>query len=93
MSHHAAITGPSVFLTRLTPVDFNRFHAARLLYSGSTGPLNPKWYPKTGPCIATFLSELPAALIALKWHRVSLDYTNGKLFVRKIERKNKKENS
>jgi len=85
---HHSITGPSVFLKRLTPVDFNRFHAARLLYSGSTGPCNPKLYPKTGPCIATFLSELPAALVALKWHHVSLDYTNGKLFV--VKKRTKK---
>lgn len=65
----AAPTAPTtLILAHLTRQDFERFHAAHITYSGSTGPVaRLEHYPTTGAYIATFPVNLVAALTALEW--------------------------
>jgi hypothetical protein len=67
---------PSIILANLTDAEFDRFHAARIGYSGAT----PKGAPSSGtynwgasaPYIATFFDVLPAALKAIGWTRIKV---------------------
>jgi hypothetical protein len=76
----------SVILANLTDDDFERFHSAHIKYSGSTGKGSVKGYEPDGPYIATFMFELPAALIALDWTRVHLEHRGGQWIVRRERR-------
>jgi hypothetical protein len=63
----------SLILSNLTVKEDARFHAARVGYSGSTGPhAAPELYGGLAPYIATSISELRPALRALRWRRFTV---------------------
>ena len=58
----------SVILARLTDKDFDALHAARLMFSASTGKnYRPGSGDHNAPYIATFAGELGNVLAALDW--------------------------
>lgn len=73
----------SLILANLTPEDERRFHAARISYTGSTGPgAKPENYGGLAPYIATYLSALDRAVKAMGWHKFSIDASPGQWIVR-----------
>lgn len=64
----------SVIIANITAADNEKFHAAHIPYSGSTG-LAPRPSDPNAPYIATYLSELPRALKAMGWEHISFTFS------------------
>ena len=63
----------SLILANLTVKEDERFHAAKVPYSGSTGPhASPGAYGGLAPYIATSSSELRAAIRAFRWRHFTV---------------------
>lgn len=75
----------SLILANLTDADFDAFSKARIGYSGSTGKGAADGYGDIGPYIATSLSELPKAIEAMGWERVTLERRNGQFVARRAQ--------
>lgn len=72
----------TLILTDLTEFDFQFFHAARCLYSGSTGyVLGDFNYPHTS-YIATYMSEFAKAVYAMRWAQVDVTITPHVVYAR-----------
>lgn len=77
----------SLILADLTPEEFDRFHAAGIGYTGSTGRSSrPEDYPGLGRYIASVESEFDRAVDALSWHRMVIENSENQLIVRRFER-------
>jgi hypothetical protein len=67
----------TLLLTHLTTFDADRFHAAKLFYSGEAHDSSTYgWY------IATWVSELAPALVVLGWAQIELTVTPHAVFAR-----------
>lgn len=69
----------SLILCRLTDDDFDRFHAGKVTFSGSTGKgARSDDYWGVGPYIATFMFNMEKALTAMGWTEVRLELVSDK---------------
>lgn len=78
---------PSIILANLTDCEFDKFHAARVSYTGSTGKggiydCAKTGYGDVGPYIATYGRHLVQALDALGWRTIRVDRQEGQWIVR-----------
>jgi hypothetical protein len=65
--------GESVIFAKLTDEEYKRFQDGHISYSGATGMgVRPEDYNGVGPYIASFIMEIPKALRALRWKRVTV---------------------
>jgi hypothetical protein len=76
----------SIILANLTADEYERFHAAGIGYSGSTG-LGARTDSCDGvvPYIATYLSVLPKALHAMGWERIRVKFAGEQLQIWRYE--------
>lgn len=84
----------SLIVGSMRPRDFERFYAARIPFSGSTGPnvhvatkptkRHPYYYPPPAPYIATWLEYLVPVLTALGWSKVQLGFDGQQMTVELI---------
>jgi hypothetical protein len=73
----------ALILANLTPEDEQRFHAAGIIYSGSTGQgAKPEAYHGLAPYIATYSSELTKATEAMGWIRFSVEASEHQVIAR-----------
>lgn len=73
----------TLILADLTAEDEQRFHAAQISYSGSTGQNFPNDPNGLAPYIATYLPNLQAAVVAMGWDRFRITIENDQWIVRK----------
>lgn len=70
----------SVIFANLTDEEYTQFQAHHILYSGATGKGQSTGYEPYGPYIATFLSQVPNALYALRWKQVAVKVIGNEAF-------------
>lgn len=73
----------TLIVANMSDEDFDRFHAAHITLSGSTGKGATKGYGDVGPYIATYCTELLLVLDALGWERVDLSVEGETLTMRR----------
>jgi hypothetical protein len=63
----------SAIFAKLTPKEYARFQKAHIMFSGSTGDFaRPQDYGGLAPYIASYFSQIPKALRALRWKRIAV---------------------
>jgi hypothetical protein len=71
-----------LLLVNLTARDDAHFHAAHVPYTGATGLLGAKSYGRLAPYIATYLGELPRAVLAMGWQHFTVAKRGGQWIAR-----------